>query len=1266
MNEHQAIRRRLRAAAGGMLAAGFIAAALSSPAGAAPAAAEAEASSTPVGRAVEAGDYLVRLADDAVAAYDGGVAGLGSTRPADGARLDLRQDGVKRYQDHLLSAQRGLRRAVKLGEDRVYDEYTVVENGFAARLTAEQVRALASDPRVEAVEPAEMLELQGSTTEFLGLGADADGTGGVWDALGGTEAAGEGIVVGIVDSGIAPENPSFAGEPLGTEATGGRPYRQGGLIHFDKADGQRFTGECEEGQQFTADLCNTKLIGARSFLFGTQPIATPAQGEYDSPRDGNGHGSHTASTAAGNFGVEAVVGPGHRQRISGVAPAARIASYKACWSYADGTAGCNSLGLVSAIEQAVKDGVDVINYSIGPSGGASTSVGSSDLAFLNAVNAGVFVAASAGNSGPGASTVGNTSPWITTVANSTYANPQSDLVLGDGRTFTGHSLTVPSDGLPQTALVRGQDASLDGNARAALCDAGSLDPSKAAGTVVVCDRGEIALVDKAAEVARAGGAGMVLVNVPGGAADLAALDYVVPAVHVGAEAGATVKEYAAGGTGTAAFAKEPSDPVDIPVPQIAGSSSRGPIRSDAQNLLKPDVAAPGTTVIAAGANPAGGEPRHVVMSGTSMASPHVAGLAALYLGERPLAGADEIRSALMGTAVDLKTPDGGASRDVFAQGAGHVGAGRFLDAGFYHPAPAEQWTGYRRWVADPSHPEAVSGTELNIPSIAAGEVVGARRVTRTVTSLRAGTWTADVDVPGFTATVEPARLEFTGPGQSLEYTVSFTRTTAPLDRFAQGHLLWKGPGADSIRVPVALRPVGLQVPAAVAGTGTTGGLCLAVVPGETGPVVPSSTALQEAKYFRATEGWIHSGTSLYSMGPGRTGAAPARASEFSGRVEAAKETIGYEFEVPEGTERLVLELTDAHGANTDLDMVLFRKGSSESLYAQTWTGAASVSRNERLVVEAPVAGGYRINAQAWQFAAGQSSAEWHLTVMAEGSDGAAAELVLPASVDGTAGVPLEIPVRWSGLKADSHYQAVIRYDGLQETTAVSITTGAAVEDPVALPCDAGAGEPDPGTPGPGVPDDDEATRPGTPVLQSDNGWDTGLMDGDYSITMNLWWGGNGSLFRLYEDGELVAVHRLEAASPNAQSVATRITGRPNGSYVYTGELVNSAGSTWSAPVTVRVSDAAPGRPVLSTEGPATTGGTTVVANLWWGTNATGYRLLEDGEVVDEQVLEARTPQAQSARTTLKGLEPGRHRYVAEFFNDAGSTASNELVVTVRP
>ncbi|WP_425321402.1 S8 family serine peptidase [Clavibacter zhangzhiyongii] len=967
---------------------------------------------------LEDGRYIVTLADEAAATYQGGVSGLAATEARSGTQLDAGSAPVAEYTDYLEEQQRDV--AASVGADIDYS-YSLTVNGFSADLTAEQAAELSSDRKVLSVEPDRIYHPTSTpAADFLGLtGAD-----GVWARTGGQENAGEGAVIGVIDTGIAPENPSFAGEPLGT-AAGDAPYLDGSTIRFDKGDGTQFAGVCQTGEQFTAADCSTKIVGARYFVdgFGKKNIGTAATGEYVSPRDGDGHGSHTGSTAAGNAGVEATVDGNPLGEISGVAPASKIAAYKVCWSGPDNSSqdddGCAGADLVAAIEQATEDGVDVINYSIG-GGSAQTTFSATDKAFLGAASAGIFVSASAGNSGPGASTLDNASPWITTVAASTVAgNFEATAQLGDGQQFAGSSITVtePVSG----AFVTAASVAAAGATTPALCGPGTLDPAKTAGKIVLCERGVVDRVAKSAEVERAGGIGMVLVNPTPNSID--ADTHAVPTVHLDADVYAAVSAYAATPGATVTLVPDNTTGVSAPTPQVAGFSSRGPVLADGSDILKPDVTAPGVSIIAATNNAEGAEPTFALLSGTSMAAPHVAGLALLYLGERPNAPVSEIKSALMTTAYDTKDADGDPVTDPFAQGAGHVDARRYLDAGLLYLNGYDDWVAYLAATGYATGVDPVDPSELNLASIAIGALTGSETVTREVTSTRAGTYTASIQgLEGVTADVTPKTLEFTEAGQTKSFEVAFTRTTAPVDAYATGSLTWTS-GATTVRSPIAVNPVSIAAPDEVQGKGITGSVDVTVTPGTTGPIA------------LAAEG----------LAAGRVYANPADASSPISGTGPAKAEFEYETTVPAGQLATRIDL-DSADDEADLDLSVFRLEGGKPVEEFS---SATESADESVTIETPKAGDYVVVVSVFSIPAGQTTQDFTVTQfdLSESTD-EGAFTVSPNPLDAVQSRPVTYTASWSGLAPETAYLGRVAYAGTDASTYVRIESGA-IPAPVA-------------------------------------------------------------------------------------------------------------------------------------------------------------------------------------------------------------------------
>ncbi|MFE6527541.1 S8 family serine peptidase [Streptomyces rochei] len=867
--------RNRRAALAALLTTALAAVALplAATATAVPAAAPIAASAT--------GTYLVTLADEPLVTYDGGVGDLPATKPAEGGKLDVTSAAAKRYRTHLADQQN---RVAKNVGATVRQHYAVTTNTFSARLDARQLVRLAHSGSVVHIAPDRFHRATDdrNSTDFLGL----SGRKGLWRALGGTAEAGKGIVIGDIDTGIWPENPSFDAPALSSRKPGQkdrhRPYRVGTTTVMHKADGGTFKGTCQTGDSFTAAACNEKVISARYFgdgWFDTVPESNRAG--YVSPRDSQGHGTHTASTAAGNANVPTKVDGEDLGTVSGVAPAAAVAVYKALWQSKDGTSdGGLTSDIVAAIDQAVADGVDVINYSLG---GMFESAYNdpTQVALRNAAAAGVFVATAAGNSGPGASSLANTAPWTTTVAAGTIASHTGTVTLGNGASYTGISTTVHRQ-IGPAPLVRGSAVRVSDtvDVYADYCMPGSLDPARTAGKIVVCDRGYNSRLDKSAEVRRARGIGVVLVNTGDESTDGDL--HSLPVVHLNTPDATTVRTYATTDGATASLTE--GGPSDV-YPQVAGFSSRGPSLVGNGDLLKPDITAPGVTILAA-VSPDGNNGHDFdYYSGTSMATPHIAGLAALYLSEHPGWSPMSIKSAMMTTATPTKTADGKNSRDAFAQGAGEVDARAMLRPGLVYDSGERDWLAYLEGsgVDTGTGAKAIDPSDLNYPSIAIGDLFGKQTVTRTVTATTAGTYRARVDLPGIDATVSPSVLRFSHPGQKRTFTVTLDVTTAPAGRVDTGSLTWTS-GRTTVRSPIVVTPQTVRAPAEIKGSGSSGSTGFSVTPA-TGTL---TATVHGPVSSPATEGTL---TTTQQISYDAEIPSGTKASQITVRFDAAEDTL---------------------------------------------------------------------------------------------------------------------------------------------------------------------------------------------------------------------------------------------------------------------------------------------------------------------------------------------------------------------------------------
>jgi subtilisin family serine protease len=957
--------------------------------------------------ALPSGRYIVMTAGDPLATYAGGVPGFKATRPKAGAKVDTRSANARGYAKHLSEGHTKALAAVGASGLGRHD-YSVAFNGFSATLTGAQADAIAKAPGVVKVWKDEVRKADTiSTPGFLGL----SGATGVWQKqFGGVSHAGEGVIIADLDTGIWAENPAFA--PLSTP----RP---------DQATiNAKWHGVCDAGAEQPI-ACTNKIIGAR--YYGADYGNTVIPEEFVGPRDYNGHGSHTASTAAGANGVTAVINGGVVGQASGMAPAARLAVYKVLWETADHTSGSGTTaGIVAGIDDAVSDGVDVINYSI--SGSSQYIVSPDELAFFSAAQAGVFISASAGNSGDtvGASSVAHNAPWEMTVAASTHDRGNTNTVtLGNGAVYHGVGVSL---GIGPKPLIRSVDAVLAGAdpEAARLCystatpGGNALDPAKVAGKIVICDRGVNARVDKSQAVKEAGGVGMVLANTSA-AQSLNADFHIIPTSHVNAADGTAIKAYAAsvGSAATATISARDTTPVRAP--EMAGFSSFGPALAGGGDLLKPDITAPGVDVVAAVAPPGNNGNSFDAYSGTSMAAPHITGLAALVLQAHPGWSPMWVKSALMTTASPLDNKGlpiqrSGADATPLDYGNGHVTPAKAFDPGLVYDNGAVDWVRYGcgigqfQLVSDPSFCAtygSIDPSNLNYPSIAVAGLAGSQTVTRTVTNTsvdQASQYTPTVVAPaGFTATVNVDKLTVP-PLQSRSFSVTFTRTTAPLTRWAFGSLTWTDKRGHSVRSAVALQPVAATVPTEVSSTGTSGSTTVSVTPGFTGTLAATAAGLNPATV---------------------------------GTVTAAKGAAGTTtFTAPAGTKVLRFATYDAdYPANTDVDLVV-KKGAVQvgSSGGATAEEAVNLSGDD-------LGGTYTI--QATYFAGATGSLGIQVNSFAVGTTSAGNLTVTPASQAVTVGRPASATVAWTSLTAGTRYLGSV--DWSDGTNAVGRTLVAIVK-----------------------------------------------------------------------------------------------------------------------------------------------------------------------------------------------------------------------------
>lgn len=694
--------------------------------------------------------------------------------------------------------------------------FNAIFTGFTAVLTPHEAEVLKTMKGVLGVYPDRVRYPHIThTPEFLGLNS----TQGLWPA----SAYGDGVIVGVLDTGVWPERESFSDKGLGPVPS-------------------RWKGTCETSKDFNASNCNRKIIGARFFSAGYEQARGKMNESVESrsPRDTEGHGTHTASTAAGSAVPNANLNGLAPGTARGMASKARIAVYKICWED-----GCYDSDILKAFDQAVQDGVDVISLSVG--GGVvpyyedSIAIGS-----FGAMKKGVFVSCSAGNSGPRATSVSNIAPWILTVAASTLDRKfPASVVLGNGATLPGVSLVRgTSKDEAVTPLVYGGNAALNNASDGSLCLTGSLNPDLVKGKIVVCIRGGNGRVAKGAVVQAAGGFGMVLANTPADGEGLLADSHILPATLVGAKAGATILAYIATTVTPVASFKFGGTQLNVqPAPVVASFSSRGP-NSLTPQVLKPDITAPGVNILAAWTGRVGPsglafDPRRVkfnIISGTSMSCPHISGLGALLRGAHPSWSPAAIKSAMMTTASIIDNRNGVLTDESttseatpFEYGSGHVRAEKALNPGLVYDLSERDYVnflcsqpGYTpkriavfSSLTCPVVPPRVE--DMNYPSFSAvftelSLLPVSTTFQRTVTSVAKGnsTYKATVLAPdNITITVEPKELTFSAENEKQSFVLTVTTSNSPIKGMADssmtqfGYLSWSD-GTHVVQSPIAI------------------------------------------------------------------------------------------------------------------------------------------------------------------------------------------------------------------------------------------------------------------------------------------------------------------------------------------------------------------------------------------------------------------------------------------------------------------------------
>ena len=871
--------------------------------------------------------YLIRLADPAVPSYRGDKPGLAPTVAAAGGKLDTNSSAVRAYKGHLVQEQTGLVQRMERTVGHPIDvkfTYQYAVNGIAAVLTKEEALAIAADPGVVSVAPDKEREIQ------TDVGPQWEGAAALWNAsteLGlPSDIHGEGIIIGTIDTGISPGSSSFA--DVGDD----------GYNHTNPLGAGNYLGVCDPtpiaGQVYDPLFhCNDKLIGA--YVFGA---INPTAVDYDE------HGTHTSSTSGGNVvndvTVEAPTITTPTFDISGVAPHANIVSYLGC---------CSTSGLTAAINQAIADQVDVINYSIGSSSPSELWDDFDTLGFLSAREAGIFVATSNGNDGPLPSTTGSPAdaPWLTSVGASTHnrnnGNALTDLTsTGNGTLpdIVGKGVTGPL--ATATAIVYAGAAGIDDP----QCLTTSGHTADFTGKIVICDRGINGRIEKSENVAAQGAVGFVLTNDTLNGDSLLGDEYALPGVFITSDDAIALKTWLSAGTGHSGKIAGTTFTVDDAYGDIMASfSSRGPNR--AVDVIVPSVTAPGVDVLAALAHDSYTADTYGFISGTSMASPHVAGAAALLTQARPDWTPAQMQSALMTTARTTVLDFDGTPATPYEEGSGHVDVGRAALAGLVFDE-----TGAHYDAANPD--EGGDPKTLNTASFANSQCLSVCEWERVATVPDDSdapvpdnvTWTASFTAdPGLDIDVQlsPATVS---PGDAMTISVSADVNGAPFDTTLFGRITLTPSDVDvpSVTLPVAVVPASGVLPDSVdietrrnSGSQLEPDIQSSELTGFTASVLGMVKATQ-------TEGFLAED--------------PTHADPYDDLSQVDVHVV----DVPADSNRLAVEVLEAE--MPDLDLYV-GTGSTPSLATEVCASATG-SALEDCDVADPIAGQYWVLIQNWE------------------------------------------------------------------------------------------------------------------------------------------------------------------------------------------------------------------------------------------------------------------------------------------------------------
>ncbi|WP_448211889.1 S8 family serine peptidase [Colwellia sp. MEBiC06753] len=808
--------------------------------------------------AIESNRYFVLLKDAPIALYNGEVKGLaptsmsatkGKNATARG-KLNTKSSASVSYKAYLNDRQADAKAAINRITKRsvnVKEQFSLALNAMVMELTPEEVAAVEALPEVIAVTKEERQQL------LTDRGPSFIGAPGVWDGSAtGTPFKGEGMVVGVMDTGITTYtayawngdystytfHPSFIdpGQDGGEGYDHVNPYGEG--VYF---------GMCVDAPEH----CNDKLVGVISYPEITSQYSSWQMNQFGNGRDSHGHGTHVASTIAGNpvKDVPVVNALGEQgefkfEQVTGVAPNANIISYQTCHP----TLGCWPSLAVKSIEHAIENNVDVMNYSVGGSA-ASPWYLSDALAMLSAREAGVHIAVAAGNAGPGEKTIGSpgNSPWVTTVA--AYTHDRA--FTGKTATFTGGAGDLPemsgegaTSGASGELIYMGDIESQYHKDTYGEGVCGSVDWSakaQVAGKILVCNRGGVnyngeplARVHKSKIAKQMGAIGMILVNVEDEYNNVVSDFHSLPTIHINKADGETLRAWMATGSGHSVSFNDSVLESDASKGDIAAPfSSRGPDLWEGDYLV-PDIAAPGVDIFAGGigTNHYSGIPYSEqvrgdfrFMSGTSMATPHVAGALVLVAGSQPTWTAAEVQSALMLTAERDTFKDDNYSGVLlpstpFDAGAGSTRISRAVKAGLVMNETKAGYLAANPLAEETNTTGEIEGwhgepSQMNMPSLAKKGCLIECSWTRTFKATKAGDWTIKpvYDSANYELTFTPSSFTV-AEGDEVEVNISAKAQQGLNDEWVFGKMVLVPSDADTpeAHLPVAVNFIAGIVP----------------------------------------------------------------------------------------------------------------------------------------------------------------------------------------------------------------------------------------------------------------------------------------------------------------------------------------------------------------------------------------------------------------------------------------------------------------------